>query len=187
MLLAFTFLINIGCNRISENDIKGKWMIAEIIYKNKNIYPESSTIKISLTPVGFNSLGEISFDDSKKAELPGIRSEDLPVKWGISKDSLTIRADTLTINNTVLEELSRLRLKSKLSPEQATKTLYEHKRDSILTMKGLNSYIMPLQVYLGTYRVEKIDAGLLLNSGSTVIKLINQDKAFKYAIKGIMP
>lgn len=183
--LGLVFLCS--CNTVSDQALQGDWLVTKIIYKNKNIIPSSSTVEVSLVPVGYEAIGEVHFLASNRSHFPGIATHDLPVRWRIEKGNLLITADSAAIETEILEEISTLRLESRFSSNQKLKETYKLKRDSLLKIRGLQSFKAPIEIYSGVYKIQETIDGFLLNSADTKIELVNKDKAFRKAISGIMP
>ncbi len=84
-LYSFLLLIVIfSCSETVPKDLEGEWIIDEIKYLDKSVYPEtiSSDIEISLNVVGYENAEKIKFINKHSAViLPGFKSEKIMVDF----------------------------------------------------------------------------------------------------------
>ena len=125
--------------------------------------------------------------ESNKCRFPGIGTQDLPVRWKIEKGSLIITTDSASIEAEILNEISTLSLEARFSSSQKLKEKYELKRDSLLKLKGIQSFKTAIEIYSGEYEIHETTDGFLLNSINTKIELVNKEKVFRKAKVGIIP
>jgi len=179
VLILFSFLL-FTCNQINEKDISGEWIITTALYNGKNIPMATKSIKIIVLPVGYEDKFTITFDlRDSTSYLPGINTVDIPCKWKISEKKLIISFDTTTYLNSALVELDSLKTLIELKHDSNSIKQYSYIRDSILKTKSIDSLKIPLNIYLGTYNIEKVNHGLILTSPKTKFELINSDYVFK--------
>ena len=142
-----------------EYKLSGDWVILNMSYNSKNVYPKDLTPnRISFNVIGYEAVEKIRFDvEDSSIVLPGFNSEELKLRFRFStKDSIELYLDTLEFNlhklplrkdpsyDTILYHLSEVEKKRLEIYRDSISKLNE----SILKKSGLESgqYYFPLKL-----------------------------------------
>lgn len=179
ILILFSFVL-FTCNQINEKDLSGEWIVTSALYNGKNIPIATKSIRIMMLPVGYENKYTIAFDPrDSTVYFPGINTIDIPCTWKVKEKKLIISFDKTAYMNNALGDLDSLKVLIELKHDSALIKKYSYKRDSILKIKSIDSLKIPLNIYIGTYNIEKVNHGLILTSPKTKLELINSDYVFK--------
>ena len=84
LLLVISIFGIFSCSEKIPEELNGNWVIAEIKYNGKEVYPETISKKFEITfnVNGFENAEQIQFINSEKAAiLPGFQSEKITVDF----------------------------------------------------------------------------------------------------------
>ncbi len=183
ILPVFLLLLLCSCNKISERDFSGEWIINKAVYKNEDIVMASKSIKLAFLPSGYENKQTIRFNVADSTlDMPGMYTKDVPCRWMVKDKKLTITFDSSRFTDDALRPLDSIKTAFVLSKDTLLKKLYTFKRDSILRTLNTDVFKKALPVYLGTYNVKKIKGGLILTSPTTRFELVNSDYALRRVI-----
>lgn len=186
ILFLFISVICCACNQIDQKDLSGQWLINKAFFKGAPIKINSKSFRVAFVPVGYEANYNLNFNvKDSTVSFPGILTEDIPCKWVIDDNKLTINFDAATFNNDALFPIDSLKQESLLKHDSVLIKTYAFKRDSILKKKNIDSLLEPIKIYTGTYNIEKIRGGLILTSATTKFELYNLDYITKQQIDGM--
>jgi hypothetical protein len=188
ILLYYLVFVLPACSSSNNPEIEGDWILNGMVYKGKEIHPQSHTAKLVMNPVSFANKEILTFQSqSKTGRFPGLQSPDFLIKWKVKGDSIFIEGDSLFLKETILKPIEHLKTDALLNQDASMQQMYEHKKDSILTNIGFSTYSKALEVYTGKYKMEKYDDKTVLISKTTVMELVNLEKAYDAAIDKAFP
>lgn len=184
-LLYFSLCIIVlgSCSkRPIEIDMKGFWVLHRMYEGDKEVFikvHESGEIKIRITMEEYRGKRVLIFNDDSTIELPGINSGDLPFKWNLIKDSLTLSVDTIAILNTY--SLDTLPIANVKERKRLKKIQYENLRSE----SHLQGVFSAIAFYQGRYHASPYKDGLDLIGDGKGIKLISGDLVVKRKLRHI--
>jgi hypothetical protein len=185
--LAIASFIFLGsCSRIKKQDFQGLWIIDTATFYGKSIEISSKTISFAFRPMGLREKSSIYFKADSTVDFPGINTEDLPCKWRVADGKLVISFDTVKFKSKGLWLLDDMQTIVMLKHDPLMVKKYNVKRDSILNANDINTFKVPIGIYAGTYNVERIKEGFLLNSPTTKFLLLNAEYATKNNIDNML-
>lgn len=185
-LFLFISVIFWACKQIDQKDLSGQWLINKAFFKGAPIKMNSKSFRVTFVPTGYNANYNLNFNiTDSTVSFPGIATEDIPCRWAVVDNKLTITFDAETFNNFALFPIDSLKQESLLKHDPVLIKTYAFKRDSILKKKNINSLVEPIKIYIGTYNIEKIRGGLILTSATTKFELYNLDYITKQQIDGM--
>jgi hypothetical protein len=185
LFLYLSTLLLAGCGKAK---VEGDWILNAMFYQGKEIYPESYSSKMIMNPVPFANKENLTFQAHDKTGIfPGIQSPDIRIKWQTKGDSIYIAADSLFLEETILKPIKYLQTDAVLNQDAVKQQWYEHQKDSILANIGFRDYAMTLDVYTGRYKMEKYADRMILVSNTTILELVNKERAYDAAINKVFP
>ncbi len=185
LYLYLSTLLLTGCG---NSDIDGDWILNAMYYQGEEIYPESYTSKVIMNPIPFANKETLTFQGhDKTGNFPGIQTPDIRIRWDIKEDSIYIAGDSLFLEEAILKPIKYLQTDAVLNQDAVKQQKYEHKKDSILTNIGFRDYANSLDVYTGKYKIEKHADRIILVSKTTILELVNKERAYNDAIDKVFP
>ena len=172
-----------GCGD-PKKEMFGEWYIQHIIVNDKEIVPIRTKAEVIFSlldrngnPIPDQDLIKIRFLESdQRISLAGVGDRDVLFTWEAKKDSLVFTLDTVTLLNqfeqfpTIDQRLNNVPRKS----NHQLLSLLKYKKE----FKSIDSTI---NIWEGSYQIEKFKNGIKLIGNHKSITLLNVDKVIKEA------
>jgi len=174
LLVIITLLFS--CNNEQAINLEGNWVITEMEFEGKKVYPQTLNEIIKVIYFGQEGAEKITFNVKDSIViLPGFKSEKLNLKYQTDENEIS-----LILDDSIFNEYQTKYLKLKSIDSILNKRLME---------KGVSStqYDLAKSIYIGTYQMifNSVENTLELKSDKTIINMISEAKLIERAVNQV--
>jgi len=186
LLSAGVLVSSCGLNAVKPTDLAGAWIVNKATFNGNAIVMVPDKIQFFLPKYKNKPIIRFRMLDSIVV-LGDMFADELPFKWLISHNKLSLTFDSAKYKSDILEPYDSLRTQILLTHNPALVKLYNFKRDSVLKERGIGTLKLPVAMYQGTYSMVKNNENLILTSPTTRFELVNFDYALKGPLTDLIP